>query len=94
MVPTAQAYGSGLEHDCSTWDEMYGEDDGEDPNAWNVPTSSTAAPKKNAGTTSQGSAPATVLSQVANALVPGVEVALRMNGNAKNPVMNVKSSKK
>ena len=37
MVPTAQAYGSGLEHDCSTWDEMYGEDDGEDPNAWNAP---------------------------------------------------------
>ncbi|CAE7428503.1 NLRC3, partial [Symbiodinium sp. CCMP2456] len=85
MVPTAQAYGSGLEHDCSTWDEMYGEDDGEDRNAWNVPTSSTA------GMTSQGSAPATVLSQVANALNP---VALRMNGNAKNPVMNAKSSKK
>ncbi|CAE7362841.1 unnamed protein product, partial [Symbiodinium sp. CCMP2456] len=55
MVPTVQAYGSGLEHDCSTWDEMYGEDDGEDPNAWNAPaSSSTAAPKKIAGTTSQG----------------------------------------
>ncbi|CAE7450878.1 unnamed protein product, partial [Symbiodinium sp. CCMP2456] len=56
MIPTVQAYGSGLEHDCSTWDEMYGEDDGEDPNAWNAPaSSSTAAPKKTAGTTSQGS---------------------------------------
>ncbi|CAE7406577.1 unnamed protein product [Symbiodinium sp. CCMP2456] len=94
MVPTAQAYGSGLEHDCSTWDEMYADDDGEDQNAWNAPTSSTAASKTNAGMTSQGSAPATVLSQVANALNPGAEVVLRMNGNAKNPVLNVKSVKK
>ncbi|CAE7396972.1 yqkD [Symbiodinium sp. CCMP2456] len=72
-----------LEHDCSTWDEMYGEDDGEDPNVWNAPaSSSTAAPKKTAGTTSQGSS-ATVLAQVANALSPGAEVVLRMNANAK-----------
>jgi len=77
------AYGSGLEHDCSTWDEMYGEDDGEDPNVWNAPaSSSTAAPNKTAGTTSQGSS-ATVLAQVANALSPGAEVVLRMNANAK-----------
>ena len=84
MVPTVQAYGSGLEHDCSTWDEMYADDDGEDPSAWNAPSSSTAAPKKNAGMTSQGSGSAIVLAQVANALNPGAEVVLRMSANAKS----------
>ena len=37
MVPLCQSIGAGLEHDCSTWDEIY-EDGGNDaPNAWNAP---------------------------------------------------------
>ena len=42
MVPAVQANASGLHHDCSTWDELYEDDDGELVNAWNGPTSSTA----------------------------------------------------
>ena len=64
------------------------------PNAWNAPSSSTAAmaSKKTSGMTSSGSA--TVLSQVANALNPGAEVVLRMNVNAKTPTSNVKAIEK
>eukprot|EP00439_Symbiodinium_sp_Y106_P015760 s6061_g2.t1 len=36
MVPLCESIGAGLEHDCSTWDEIY-EDGGNDaPNAWNA----------------------------------------------------------
>ena len=58
--------------------------DGEHPNAWNAPTSSNAPkPTKKAKTMASGNGPATVLSEVANALNPGAEVVLRMNANAK-----------
>ena len=84
MVPLAQAAISGLSHDCSTWDELCEDDDGEHPNAWNAPTSSNAPkPTKKAKTMASGNGPATVLSEVANALDPGAEVVLRMNANAK-----------
>ena len=82
MVPAVQAAHGGLDHDCSTWDQLYEGDDGEDVHAWNAPASSTAAmPKKSSGMTSSGSA--TVLSQVANALNPGAEVVLRMHVDAR-----------
>ena len=69
---------------CSTWDELSEDDDGERPNAWNAPTSSNAPkPTKKAKTMASGNGPATVLSEVANALNPGAEVVLRMNANAK-----------
>ena len=84
MVLLAQAALSGLSHDCSTSDELYEDDDGEHPNAWNAPTSSNAPkPTKKAKTMASGNGPATVLSEVANALNPGAEVVLRMNANAK-----------
>ena len=88
MVPLAQAAISGLSHDCSTWDELYEDDDGEHdaehPNTWNAPASSNAPkPTKKAKTMASGNGPATVLSEVANALNPGAEVVLRMNANAK-----------
>ena len=84
MVPVAQAALSGLSHDCSTWDELYEDDDGEHPNEWNAPTSSNAPkPAKKAKTMAAANEPATVLSDVANALIPGAEVVLRMNANAK-----------
>ena len=84
MVPLAQAAISGLSHDCSTWDELYEDDDGEHPNVWNAPTSSNAPkPTKKAKTMASGNGPATVLSEVAKALNPGAEVVLRMNANAK-----------
>eukprot|EP00439_Symbiodinium_sp_Y106_P031365 s2687_g3.t1 len=77
MVPLAQAAISGLSH-------LYEDDDGEHPNAWNAPTSSNAPkPTKKAKTMASGNGPATVLSEVANALNPGAEVVLRMNANAK-----------
>ena len=38
MVPLTQAGAAGLHHDCSTWDELYEDDDGELVNAWNGPT--------------------------------------------------------
>ena len=83
MVLLAQAALSGLSHDCSTSDELYEDDDGEHPNAWNAPTSSNAPkPTKKAKTMASGNGPATVLSEVANALQPGAEVVLRMNANA------------
>ena len=82
MVPLVQA--SGLHHDCSTWDELYEDDDGEIVNAWSGPTSSSNAPmpSKKAKTMASSSS-ATVLSDVANALIPGAEVVLRMNSKAK-----------
>ncbi|OLP97396.1 LINE-1 retrotransposable element ORF2 protein [Symbiodinium microadriaticum] len=81
MVPVQQAFGGGLDNDCSTWDELYGDEDDENANAWNGPASSTASKKRNAESAFQG--PATVLSQVANALIPGAEVILRMNAKGK-----------
>ena len=51
MVPLVQANASGLHRDCSTWDELYEDDDGEYVNAWNGPTSSNAPmPSKKAKT--------------------------------------------
>ena len=81
MVPVQQAFGGGLDHDCSTWDELYEYEDDENSNAWNGPaSSSTASKKRNAESAFQG--PATVLSQVAKAN-PGAEVILRMNAKGK-----------
>eukprot|EP00439_Symbiodinium_sp_Y106_P040319 s3502_g4.t3 len=36
MVPLCQSIGAGLEHDCSTWDEIYENDGNDAPNAWNA----------------------------------------------------------
>ena len=83
MVPLVQANASGLHHDCSTWDELYEDDDGELVNAWNGPTSSSAPMPSKKAKTMASSSSATVLSQVANALIPGAEVVLRMNAKAK-----------
>ena len=70
------AFGAGLDHDCSTWDELYGDEDEENANAWNGPASSSTASKtRTAENAFPGSV--TVISQVANALVPGAEVVLR-----------------
>ena len=82
MVPLTQAGAAGLHHDCSTWDELYEDDDGELVNAWNCPTSNAAMPSKKAKTMASSSS-ATALANVANALNPGAEVVLRMNANAK-----------
>ena len=71
MVPVAQAALSGLSHDCSTWDELYEDDDGEHPNEWNAPTSSNAPkPAKKAKTMAAANEPATVLSDVAKCFDP------------------------
>ena len=83
LVPLVQANASGLHHDCSTWDELYEGDDGELVNAWNGPKSSTAPMPSKKAKTMASSSSATVLSDVANALIPGAEVVLRMNANAK-----------
>ena len=83
MVPLVQANASGLHHDCSTWDELYEDDDGELVNAWNGPTSSSAPMPSKKAKTMASSSSATVLSDVANALIPGAEVVLRMNAKAK-----------
>ena len=73
MVPLVQANLSGLHHDYSTWDELYKDDDGEYMNAWNSPTSSNAPiPSKKLKTIASSSS-ATVLSQVATALIPGAD---------------------
>ena len=79
MVPVIQASHDGLDHDCTTWDELYGDEDEENAHPWNAPTA--AKTPKNAMTTSPGPA-ATVLAHVANALNPGAEVVLRKNVNA------------
>ena len=68
MVPLCQSIGAGLEHDCSTWNEIC-EDGGNDaPNAWN-------ASKAKANDQAVG----TALAQTANALEPGSEIVLRKN---------------
>ena len=74
MVPLCQSIGAGLEHDCSTWDELYENDDNEAPNAWNAPKA-----KEN------DQAVGTALAQTANALKPGAEIVLRKiaKGSAK-----------
>ena len=80
MVPVNQASNDGLDPDCSTWDELYGEED-EKAHPWTVPNA--AKTPKNAVTTSSGfGATANVLAHVANALNPGAEVVLRKNVNA------------
>ena len=82
VVPAVQANASGLHHDCSTWDELYENDDGELVNAWSGPTSSTAPMPSKKAKTMASSSSATVLADVANALIPGAEVVLRMNSKA------------
>ena len=75
MVPVNQAFGGGLDHDCSNWDELFGEEEGENANAWNGPaSSSTASKQRSAENAFPG--PATVIRQIANALIPGAEVIL------------------
>ena len=66
MVPLCQSIGAGLEHDCSTWNELYEDDGNEAPNAWN-------AAKAKANDQAVG----TALAQTANALEPGSEIVLR-----------------
>ena len=83
MVPLTQAGAAGLHHDCSTWDELYEDDDGELVNAWNGPIPSNAAMPSKKAKTMASSSSATALANVANALNPGAEVVLRMNANAK-----------
>ena len=83
MVALVHSNASGLHHDCSTWDELYEDDDGELVNAWNGPTSSNAPMPSKKAKTMASSSSATVLSDVANALIPGAEVVLRMNAKAK-----------
>ena len=66
MVPLSQAVGGGLEHDCSTWDEIYENEDNEAANAWNAPLQAKGSNDRNAL--------ATALAQTANALEPGAEI--------------------
>ena len=73
MVPTVQTNISGLHHDCSTWDELYEDDHDELVNAWNGPTSSIAPISSKKAKTMASSSSATVLSDIANALIPGAE---------------------
>ena len=80
MVPLTQAGAAGLHQDCSTWDELYEDDDGELVNACNGPIPSNAAMPSKKAKTMASSSSATAL---ANALNPGAEVVLRMNANAK-----------
>ena len=80
--PRGSGQSSGLHHDCSTWDELYEDDDGELLNAWSGPTPSTAPMPSKKAKTMASSSPATVLSDVANALIPGAEIVLRMNSKA------------
>ena len=71
MVPLCQSIGAGLEHDCSTWDEIYENDGNDAPNAWN-------ASKAKAS----DQAVDTALAQTANALEPGSEIVLRKNAKS------------
>ncbi|CAE7247920.1 yqkD [Symbiodinium sp. CCMP2592] len=66
MVPMT----GGLEHDCSTWDEIYENEDNEAANAWNAPSQAKGSNDRNV---------ATALAQTANALEPGAEIVLRKN---------------
>ena len=77
-----QANISGLYYDRSTWDEFYEDDNDELENAWNNPTSSTAPMPSTKAKIMASSSSATVPSEVANALIPGAEVTLRMNSKA------------
>ena len=52
MVPVKQGANDGLDVDCSTWDELYADED-ENAHPWTVP--SAAKTPKNAATASQGS---------------------------------------
>ena len=70
MVPLAQAAISGLSHDSMASTRMPGM-----PRLHRMLQSRRRRPS--------GNGPATVLSEVANALNPGAEVVLRMNANAK-----------
>ena len=83
MAPLTQAGAAGLHHDCSTWDGLYEDDDGELVNAWNGPLPANAAMPSKKAKTMASSSSATALADVTNALNPGAEVVLRMNANAK-----------
>ena len=61
------AVGGGLEHDCSTWDGIYENEDNEAANAWNAPSQAKGSNDRNV---------ATALAQTANALEPGAEIVL------------------
>ena len=79
MIPWVQANAAGLYYDCSTWDELYEDDDGELLNAWNGAIFSIAPiPSKKAKIMALSSS-ATALADITNNLNPAVEVVLRMN---------------
>ena len=80
--------GHKLHHDCLSWDELYEDDDGELVNTWNGPTSSDAPMLSKRAKIMASSSPAIVLSDVANALIPGAEVVLRMNPKAKRAALS------
>ena len=71
MVPLSQAIDGGLEHDCSTWDEIY-EDEENATNACRDPT-------KAKGTNDRTPANVLTIAQTANALEPGAEIVIRKN---------------
>ena len=50
MAPLCQAVGGGLEHDCSTWDEIYENEDNEAANAWNAPSQAKGSNDRNVAT--------------------------------------------
>eukprot|EP00439_Symbiodinium_sp_Y106_P071048 s2071_g12.t1 len=82
---------SGLSHDCSTWDELYEDDDGEHPNAWNAPTSSNAPkPTKKAKTMASGNGPATVWNAPtsSNAPKPTKKAKTMASGNGPATVLS------
>eukprot|EP00439_Symbiodinium_sp_Y106_P059883 s5111_g8.t2 len=68
VVLLCQAVGGGREHDCSTWDAIYENEDNEAANAWNAPSQAKSSNNRNV---------ATALAQTANALEPGAEIVLR-----------------
>ncbi|CAE7221203.1 unnamed protein product [Symbiodinium sp. CCMP2592] len=68
MVPLCQSIGTGLEHDCSTWDEICENEEHVAATAWN-------ACKGKANEQAVGNA----REQTANALEPSSEIVLRKN---------------
>ena len=70
-VPLNQAIGGALEHDCSTWDEIY-EDEENATNAWHDPTKAKGSDERN-------SVNVLAIAQIANALEPAAEIVLRKN---------------
>ena len=58
------------EHDCSTWDEIYENEDNEAANACNAPSHAKGSNDRNV---------ATALAQTANSLEHGAEIVLRKN---------------